>query len=524
MMSESWVPTDHGSDRGGLGRTVARGLTWTIVDTWGRQLLNLAIFVVLARLLVPADFGLVALATVFVGFAQVVVDQGLGDALIQRRSVTRPQMDTAFWVAMGTGTALTLLGVLVAVPLAAFLGEPALGPILQVLALTFILSALSSIQMALLRREMAFRSLAIRAIVAATVGGLVGIIMALLGFGAWALVGQQVAAAAISVVVLWPMIPWRPSLRFSGADFRSLFGYGAHVLGSDVLNYLSRNVDNLLIGVFLGPVPLGIYAIAYRILTISQSVLVNVARRIAFPALASLQHDADRLQRAYFRLTRVASVVILPGYVGLAIVAGDLTPLLFGDQWVESGPVAMILFLIGPVLTVQAFSGALLNAVGRPDVVFRFRLITAAVNVVGFILAVRFGIVAVAAAFVIRGYLLLPLNLAWTRRYAGIPISAYLGQLAGVAVATATMAAAMLLVRPLLPPDAAPAAVTAGQALVGLLTFAATIAFVERGLLRELRAVTDDVTRGSTRRRRRGRRDGESVMRSVSAPDDSESI
>jgi PST family polysaccharide transporter len=457
-----------------------------MVDIWGRQALNFVVFVVLARLLTPIDFGLVALAGVFVAFAQVLVDQGLGDALIQRREVTRRMIDTAFWVALATGSLLTLAGIVLAIPIAALLGEPALQPILQVLALTLVLAAPASIQIALMRRELEFRSLAIRGIVAAAGGGLVGVAMAVLGAGAWALVGQQVGAAVLSVVTLWRVSPWRAGREFSRTDFVGLFRFGANVVGSDVLNFLSRNTDNLLIGVVLGPIALGFYAVAYRVLDVSQTVLINVARKIAFPAFARLQHDRERLLVAYFRVVRAASAAILPGYVGMALVAPEMMVVVFGRQWADSGPVAAILFLIGPVLSVMAFSDSLLMAAGHPEIVFRFRLITAATNIGGFLFAVQFGIVAVAAAFVIRGYLLLPLNLLWMRRYAAVPPTAYVPQLRGSVIAVVAMAAVVLGLKAALSGPLHVAGLLAVEVAGGAATYLGVLWLVERSLVRDL--------------------------------------
>jgi O-antigen/teichoic acid export membrane protein len=485
-VSKGWIPAEHGSDHRALQPRVARGLTWTIADIWGRQALNLIVFVILARLLTPADFGLVALAAVFVAFAQLMVDQGLGDALIQRRDVTRLHIDTAFWVAVATGGLLTLIGLLLSAPIAGFLHEPELEPILRVLSFTLLLAAPSSIQIALLRRELAFRSLAIRAILATLGGGAAGIALAVMGFGAWALVGQQVTAAGLSVVTLWRVSPWRPSWQISMPHFRQLFSFGANVVGSDILSFVSRNTDNLLIGVVLGTTPLGFYAVGYRILDVSQTVLVNIARKITFPAFSRLQYDRDRLRSAYFRVTRAGSVVILPGYVGLALIAPELTVLLFGHRWTQSGPVAAVLFLIGPVLSVQAFSDTLLNAAGHPEVVFRFRTITAVTNVLGFLIAVPFGIVAVAVAFVLRGYLLLPLSLHWMRRYAQIPVREFLAQLRGPAVATLLMAVSVLSVKFLLTGSAPSVVLLGAEVGAGVVTFIAVLWLVERGLLREV--------------------------------------
>ena len=160
--NDQWVPADHGTEKGALQKRVARGLTWTFIDTWGSQLIQLIIFAILAHLLTDVDFGTVALAAVFVQFAQLFVDQGLGDALIQRKSLTRLQIDTAFWVAVVTGAMFMVLGFAVGIPdLRACLGKPELAPIIAVLSLTFLETSFSSVQMALLRRDMRFRSLAI---------------------------------------------------------------------------------------------------------------------------------------------------------------------------------------------------------------------------------------------------------------------------------------------------------------------------------------------------------------------------
>lgn len=501
-MSEPWLPPAHGSERGGLQRRVARGLTWTFAQSWGVQGINFVVFVVLARLLAPSDFGLVALAAVFVAFAQLVVDQGLGDALIHRSEVTRRQIDTAFWASLATGALLTAALVLLAGPISTLVREPRLEPMLVALSITFLLAALSSIQVALLRRELRFRSLAIRALIGTVGGGVIGVTMAFLGFGAWSLIGQQIGAAALALAALWGVSPWRPSWQWSREDLGQLFGYGVHVMASDVLSFLSRNVDNLLIGTFLGAHPLGLYAVGYRILRVTHSLLVTVARRITFPAFARLQHDPERMTRAYFRVSRTGALVILPAYIALAIVAPELTVALFGTRWAESGPVAAILFLIGPVLTVQAFSGAFLNAAGRPDVVFRFSLITTVVNVVGFALAVSFGILAVAAAFVLRGYLLLPLNLYWTRVYAGVSVRRYLVQLRWIAIGTILMSLAMLAVKFGIGTRTSPALLVAAELATGAATFVIGMWFMNRSQLVEAVGLMRQILPGSRRARR----------------------
>jgi O-antigen/teichoic acid export membrane protein len=464
---------------------VASGLAWTLIGTWGRQGIDLVVFLVLARLLMPQDFGLVALAMVFVLFAQLIVDQGMGDALVQRREITPIQVDTAFWVAVLTGGLLTVVLFLFAGPISALLSAPGLQPVLQVLSPTFVAAALTTIQIALLRRQLAFRSLSLRALAASAGGGVVGVVMALTGMGVWALVGQQIASTVFSVLTLWWVTPWRPSFRASRAEFGGLFRFGVHVMAGDVITFMTRNVDNLLVGAVLGTSTLGFYVVGYRILTATQAVLVQITRKMTFPVFSRLQEDPLRMRRAYNRVTAAAAAVILPGYVALAIVAAELIVVLFGARWEQSGPVAMVLLLVGPVVAVQALSIAMLNAVGRPDVAFRFRLLYTVATVIGFIVAVQFGIVAVAAAYVVPAYLLLPLNLLWMRRYAGIQIAEYLGNMRGVAAATAVMAAVMLALRMVLG-DREPLIVVATLLPAGAAVFLATLWLLDRDLIRDI--------------------------------------
>ena len=389
-------------------------------------------------------------------------------------------------MAVISGVGLTVVGVLVAGPIAALVREPGLAPILSVLSVTYIFSAVSSIPTALLERRLAFRLLAIRTILSISGGGLAGIGMAIGGFGAWALVGQQLVSAVLSAVLLLSVADWRPRLHLARSEFASLFVFGIRVVGSDFLGFVTRNADNFLVGVFLGTLPLGIYAVGYRILDTSQRLLINAARRIAFPAFSRLQHDPNRLTRAYLRLNRVANVLIVPGYLGLALVAPELTVVVFGHQWSESGWVAAILFLSGPVLGLQAFSGSVLYATGHPEVVLRFRVLSTVVNVVAFAAALPFGILAVASAFTLRAYLFLPLLLSWTQRYAGAVTGEYLRQLRRLAAPTAGMAMAVAAAKIGLIDRVGDALLLATETAAGAAVFGLLLWMTDRPLLEEV--------------------------------------
>lgn len=460
-------------------------MTWTLVDQWARQIVNVAVFIIIARLVAPDEIGLVALAWVFVVFAQIFVDVGIGDALVQRALVTRQHLDTAFWTSLAAGTLLAALGIGVAPLLSTILSEPRLTPMLQATFATLVLSALASVQLALLRRELALRSLAIRNLVSIFGGAIAGVTLAYHGYGAWALVGQYVTALLLSVATLWWLSPYRPGLNLSRRHMADLVPFALHITGSDIVDFVSRRSDNLLVGSYLGAAPLGFYAVGYRILDSSHALLGGLALRVAFPAFSILQASPERLRNALMRINRLSGAVALPSFVALAVVASELVEVMFGPRWEGSAMVAAILFLGGAADSVTNISGAAFNGTGHPHVAFKFRFVSMVANIIGFFVAVAvFGnIVAVAAAYALRAYVLLPLNLHWLGQCTGLSVARLCAGLSGIVVATLMMAGGMLLLRAVIGPWLAVEGVLVVQLLVGFVTYTTVLALMDRLLV-----------------------------------------
>ena len=379
-----------------LHRTAVRGIGWTVARSLASRLVGSAVFVVLARRLTPEDFGLVALASVFVILVSVLVESGFGEAVIQRERVTRTDLDSAFWVNTAVGLALAVVMVAAAPLLGTALGQPELGPVLQVLSTVFVLSALSSIPQAILRRDLEFRAIALRGFAATMTGGAVGVGMALAGAGVWSLVGQMVANALAGTVILWAMCPWRPGRSVSAASVRQLLRFSASITGERLALFVGRRSDDFLIGAVLGPVALGLYTLAYRVLLILTDVLVWTLEGVAFPLLSRLQDDPDRRRRAFYALASLSWAVALPCFLLLAILAPEVTDLAFGPHWADAVPVMQVLALVGIPHSLVYCNKAGINATGRPEVSMRLALLTAAVSVLAFLLVVRWGILAVA--------------------------------------------------------------------------------------------------------------------------------
>ncbi|PAP75959.1 lipopolysaccharide biosynthesis protein [Rubrivirga marina] len=483
-----------------LRQQAVSGVLWSALEKWGGKLFSLLVFLLLARLLSPEDFGLVALAGVFVTFAQVVVAQGLAEAIIQRDELERGHLETAFWINVATGLAATALTLLLAKPIAAGLGTPALEPILRALSPLFLLNSLNAVQTALMRRDLAFRSLAARTIGANIAGGVVGIGMAVAGYGVWSLVGQQLAAKAAEVALLWSMSQWRPGLGPSGRHARDLFGFSVHTVGISLLTFLSRHSDDLLIGYVLGPVALGYYTVAYRVLSTLLDVLTGVTRQVAFPVFSRLQQEPERLLRAFYSATRYTAFASFPTFFALAALAPEVIPVFFGPQWGPSVPVMMWLAVAGVLSSVTFFNGSVLVAVGKPSWSLFAMALSVVAAVVGFAVAVQWGIVAVAAAVAVRAYVFSPVSLWLIGRVLPLSGRAYVRQFVPAAAGSLGLVAAVValrLARPPLPDVAflALAGVLGSAVYLGTVQLLAPTARTEAlGLLRSIRGPREAVT------------------------------
>lgn len=427
-----------------LRQKAAKGIVWSVIQKWGRAAISIVTFVALSRLLAPEAFGLVALASVFTTFVDIFVEQGFSVAIVQRADLEREHLDTAFWISILTGILLTAGGIAASGLVAAFFQEPRLTPILRWLSVSFILSALSSTQIAILQRRLAFKNLAARSLAATTVSGIVSVSLAFAGFGVWSLVAQNLVREMAAAIILWRTSDWRPGFHVSKKHYKELFTFGVSVVGNNALNNLVRRSDDLLIGYFLGPTLLGYYTVGYRLLLVIIRLVTGTINSVAFPTFSRIQHQPERIRRAFYNVTQYTSLFAFPVFIGLAALAPELVPALFGEKWAPSIPVMQILALIGILQSVLFFNSSVIRASGKPSWELAIMLVNAVCSVLGFFLVVHWGIVAVAAAFVTVGYLLAPISYIAVRRLIHIDFRTYLGQFVAPLSASLIMVAAII--------------------------------------------------------------------------------
>lgn len=427
-----------------LRQKTAKGVAWSTIENFGNQALYFLIFLLLARWLGSEAFGLVSLAGVFIGFMMVFADQGLGGAIIQRQELEPEHLDTAFWSNLAISTLLTLATLAAATPVGIFFKQPQLTPIICWLSLTFLLSGFSSVQQSLLRRQLAFKTLAIRSLLSMSVAGIVGVVVAYNGGGVWSLVCQQLVNRLVAVLTLWWVSDWRPGRKFSFKHFQDLFSFGINLLGGNILSFLTIRSDDFLIGYFLGPVALGYYSIAYRLLVAMTQVLNSTIQRVALPAFSRLQSEPARLEQAFFSVTRLVSFITFPAFLGMATLAPEIIQTLFGEKWLPSAPVMQFLALTGITQSLFTISGLVMAAVGKPSWNLRIMFLNTITNVIGFAIAVQWGIVAVAASLAIWAYLLLPVQIWAIYKLLQVKLITYFAQFVAPLIGTLIMAVAVL--------------------------------------------------------------------------------
>lgn len=481
-------------DSSGLSGATLLGVLWSALEVWGGRVIKFAIFLLLARLLQPKAFGLVAMAGVYLAFLNVFVNQGFAAAIVQRDELEDGHLDTAFWANLGAGAFLAAGSVLAADPVARLYGEAELAPVVRWLSLSLIITGLVGVQSALFSRKLDFKLLSIRTLSGQIAGGIVGITMAFMGYGVWSLVAQQLTSNAVGGVLLWQMSDWRPGLSVSRRHFKDLFSFSVNLLGANFLNFFNRRADDFLIGVFLGSTALGYYTVAYSLIRTLNRILSRVISRVAFPVFSKMQGNPERLRRAFYKVTRYTSFVAFPVFLGLAALAPEIVEVVFGEKWLPSVPVMRVLAFIGILESVSHFNDVVVLAMGKSSWSLGLTFVNAVLNVIGFAIAVRWGITAVAAAYVIRGYLVSPLQIWMVHRLIHIDVLRYLRQFAAALAGSVLMAATVVAAVRVLSGHASPGLLLIAYVLLGAAAYITAISLMAPSLPRQILALAQSAT------------------------------
>jgi lipopolysaccharide exporter len=353
------------------------GIRWTGLSAIFTTSIESLRLVILARFLSPVDFGLMGMAMVVIGLAQAYTDLGISGAIIHRQDTTKEQLSSLYWLNILTGFVAFSL-VWLCVPLIVLMfREPRLLPILQVVAVVFIIAPAGKQFEILLQKELKFDVLGKLDVVASLVGFVVAIASAVFGFGVWALVHSLVVTVSLRAIFLFG-IGWtrcRPHFHFRRSDLRGFLAFGLYQLGERTVNYTSERLDQLLIGTMLGAQALGFYNFAFN-LTANPIWRINpIITRVAFPVFAKIQHDTEGLRKGYIRLIRVLTTINAPLLFGLAAVAPLAVPMIFGEKWSPSIQLIQVLSFVALLRSTGNPIGSLLLAKGRADLGFKWNIV-----------------------------------------------------------------------------------------------------------------------------------------------------
>lgn len=431
----------------GIRSRVLRGIAWKTTSAVFLQISRLVVGIVLARLLSPHDYGLAGMVLVVSSLVAIFSDLALGAALVQRKKLSEADRSTVFWTSAVMGLLFTVAGFALAGPAASFYGEPKVKPLFAAFSITFLVTALSSTQAALLSREMNFRSLELRQMISYVAGAVVGIGAALRGYGAWAIIGQQITIAVASTVLLTVFSPWRPRLVYSLASLRDFAGFSGRVFGTRLLFYGNRNLDNILIGRFIGSAALGAYALSYNVMLMPFSNIASPIQEVLFPAFSRMQDDARRMAAAWLRVNRLVGAISIPALLGLIVVAPDFVDGVLGTRWHAAIPVIQILSWVGLLQSLQRLNSSILEARNRTGALLKYSVIVFFASLAAFVGGLHWGIVGVATGYAISSTLVEPYYTLVTARAVDLRLRDFLSSIRGVVEASVLMAAGVLAVR-----------------------------------------------------------------------------
>ncbi len=374
---------------------------WAIVEKFSLQIVQFVVSVILARILEPKDYGLIALTGIFTSLSSAIIDGGFEKTLIRSQTLEPIQVNSVFYVNLGMGTILTILIIASAVPVANFFHEPQLAPVLRVVALGLPLTALTQIQRVLLMKELRFRKISLAQIFSSLAGGITGIIMAYSGMGVWALVGSALTFQVISLFVFWWKSDWYPKWQFSYAAIKEMLPYGSRILVSSILFFLMLQFNTFIVGKLYSKTNLGFFNRGGRLPDLLVSLIQSIVLKLAFPLFAKVRDEKTQLEELLRRTTQLVAFICFPLLALMFVNASDITLVLFTSKWMPS-VIFMELFcfitLLEPFVVIYR---ELILAKGLARLMMRIFLATSAIEITLVLLLARYGIMYVVVASII---------------------------------------------------------------------------------------------------------------------------
>lgn len=382
------------------------GIIWSVANQIGLQILTVIFTAVLSRLLLPSDFGLIAMVTLATGFLVVLRDFGFGAALVQKKEVSQEEYSSVFWLNVIVGSFLSILIWLSAPFIASFYSEPALEGITKSLSFTFLLTSAGIVLNNILIKQMEFKQIFYRSLLSTLVSGIATIILALNGFGYWALIAQVYFNTISNLLFTYSKVRWRPSFLFKKKLIKDMMPFSLPLIGNQSLNYWTRNVDNLLIGKVFGSADLAFYNRAYSLMLLPVKQITGTITKVLFPSFSLIQDDIEQIRRIYFKVSGVIALLAFPLMTYLFVMGKEVILLLYGETWLRTVPIFKILCLLGMLQSIGALIGNVFISQGKTGLLMRIGLLSKGIMISGIIGGVFLGSVYTVALCYVSSSLL----------------------------------------------------------------------------------------------------------------------
>ncbi|MBN1559792.1 lipopolysaccharide biosynthesis protein [candidate division KSB1 bacterium] len=424
-----------------------QGIRWNALGEYSTQGVTFVIYIVLARLLEPHDFGLLAMAMIFIGITDLLSRLGTNTVVIQQKSLSQELLSSLFFLNLGMGL---VVGVLL-IGLSPFLGwlikNPAVTPILQILSVTFVIQAIGSVHNGLLRRKLLFNRIAILNFSVAIIKGAVAICLALLGYRVWALVIAVIVASMLRTLFLFIATGWSPSFCLDWAEIRRVRSFIYNITGFGLFNSFASRAGNFLIGRFLGAASLGIYSIAFKLFTLPNQYVSHVVGNVLLSALSAVQENNSLLQKKYLRASAGIALITFPLSIGLALVAKPFVLTLYGDKWSAAAPIITILSLVGSIHSIAVISGNIFIAKGRTRLWLGWGVFSGTVSSLSVLCGLPWGLMGVTVAYAFSSIILVYVSFIISCRLIDLRMADFISVLMPYLRATLIMAAVVILLR-----------------------------------------------------------------------------
>lgn len=370
------------------------GVFWSLADRLGLQAVQFGVSVILARLLLPAEFGIIGMLALFMAVAQSLMDSGFGSALIQKQDTDRVDESSIFFFNIIVGITLACALCLATPWIAEFYDQPLLVGLTRFMSLSLVFNAFGLVQLAILTKRLDFKTQMKVGIAASITSGAIGVYLALKGYGVWSLAAQSVCNALFRSAIFWVVSPWRPALAFSPRALRQMVGFGSRLAAAGMLNTFFDNFYYAFIGKMFSAADLGYYTRANSMQRVVTSASTQTISRVMFPALSAIQDDETRLRQAYRRSLSIAVFVNTPLMLGLAAIAEPLIIFLFTDRWAPSAPYFQLICIAGTLYPLHAINLSILQVKGRSDLYLWLEIMKKCLIVGSLALCYRWGITA----------------------------------------------------------------------------------------------------------------------------------